>query len=137
MIFFFFFFIIFYLFFFCFFFFFNDTATTEIYTLSLPTLFRSPADHREEVVRGLRVVRRVARVDDHLVRVGPPLQVPAAVRDRLVHRLRQVAELVRDLVDALLRRVDEARHRPRRVEAERDVDALPLQVARGLGERAG
>src|SRR5260221_11676971 len=26
---------------FCFFFFFNDTATTEIYTLSLPTLFRS------------------------------------------------------------------------------------------------
>jgi len=25
-----------------FFFFFNDTATTEIYTLSLPTLFRSP-----------------------------------------------------------------------------------------------
>src|SRR3982750_4927364 len=30
-----------------FFFFFNDTATTEIYTLSLPTLFRSR-------VRGLR-----------------------------------------------------------------------------------
>src|SRR2546426_4937572 len=27
--------------FFSFFFFFNDTATTEIYTLSLPTLFRS------------------------------------------------------------------------------------------------
>src|SRR5256885_15880186 len=26
----------------CFFFFFNDTATTEIYTLSLTTLFRSP-----------------------------------------------------------------------------------------------
>src|ERR1044071_8687211 len=29
-------------FFFCFFFFFNDTATTEIYTLSHTTLFRSP-----------------------------------------------------------------------------------------------
>src|SRR2546426_9012776 len=31
------------------FFFFNDTATTEIYTLSLPTLFRSRRD-----LRGLR-----------------------------------------------------------------------------------
>src|SRR2546430_11486424 len=28
------------------FFFFNDTATTEIYTLSLPTLFRSHAERR-------------------------------------------------------------------------------------------
>src|SRR5215472_3622966 len=35
-----------------FFFFFNDTATTEIYTLSLPTLFRSDADDSIVNLRG-------------------------------------------------------------------------------------
>jgi len=29
-------------------FFFNDTATTEIYTLSLPTLFRSGQDRKRK-----------------------------------------------------------------------------------------
>ena len=33
---------------FCLFFFFNDTATTEIYTLSLPTLFRSNYNYEED-----------------------------------------------------------------------------------------
>src|SRR2546427_6733065 len=32
------------------FFFFNDTATTEIYTLSLQTLFRSPVQRSNEVI---------------------------------------------------------------------------------------
>src|SRR6266496_1103751 len=39
-------------FFFFFFFFFNDTATTEIYTLSYTTLFRSRADHHARLAPG-------------------------------------------------------------------------------------
>src|SRR5712664_4672835 len=44
------------------FFFFNDTATTEIYTLSLQTLFRSPV--RERHRRGLHQPGRYRSRDD-------------------------------------------------------------------------
>src|SRR5229473_4997933 len=58
-LFFFFFFILFYLLYlFFFFFFFNDTATTEIYTLSLTTLFRSDCAQDESAVPGAAAVLR-------------------------------------------------------------------------------
>src|SRR2546421_9644809 len=41
-----------------FFFFFNDTATTEIYTLSLPTLFRSPIINCGCTARARAMARR-------------------------------------------------------------------------------
>src|SRR3989449_7092527 len=50
------------------FFFFNDTATTEIYTLSYTTLFRSPAEerleHRPQVPPGLLRAGRARRARD-------------------------------------------------------------------------
>src|SRR5260221_8888230 len=54
-----------------FFFFFNDTATTEIYTLSLTTLFRSDPGVAKEVVphggRGLQLVQELqsSRSEEH------------------------------------------------------------------------
>src|SRR5690349_22864186 len=49
---------------FLFFFFFNDTATTEIYTLSYTTLFRSePARIEREAARGGDVEELLERVD--------------------------------------------------------------------------
>src|SRR5437879_12485968 len=59
------------LFVFFFFFFFNDTATTEIYTLSLPTLFRSrlprpSARRRCERIRLIGIPRRRDRKSTRL-----------------------------------------------------------------------
>src|SRR6266513_4753269 len=48
---------IFFSFFFFFFFFFNDTATTEIYTLSLHDALRSPVAHRPHATRRFAVCR--------------------------------------------------------------------------------
>src|SRR2546425_13321566 len=58
-----------YLCYYFFFFFFNDTATTEIYTLSYTTLFRSPRDD-DEVARascgdGLLDLGRHQRSEEH------------------------------------------------------------------------
>src|SRR2546429_5336831 len=54
-----------------FFFFFNDTATTEIYTLSLPTLFRS------ELVEQCVGVEQTEPLDH--VQVAIPAEVAAGV----------------------------------------------------------
>src|ERR1035441_10916773 len=49
-----------------FFFFFNDTATTEIYTLSLHDVFRSQENHDEdEPGRKLRQARAFERSEEH------------------------------------------------------------------------
>src|SRR5687767_15990238 len=59
--------------FYYFFFFFNDTATTEIYTLSLHTLFRShsphrrrgAAEHADRLLGLLQGPRGAARSEEH------------------------------------------------------------------------
>src|SRR5256885_10791330 len=50
------------------FFFFNDTATTEIYTLSYTTLFRSERDRRE--AHGEHVVRPHTEADERHEQLG-------------------------------------------------------------------
>src|SRR2546422_2763252 len=75
---------------FSFFFFFNDTATTEIYTLSYTTLFRSLVAHarRSRACAGARARRRAWRGagSGRVPRVVPPGR-PGAVRDRKSTRL--------------------------------------------------
>src|SRR2546422_7833920 len=70
---------------FSFFFFFNDTATTEIYTLSYTTLFRSLVAHagRSRACAGARARRRAWRGagSGRVPRVVPPGR-PGAVRAR-------------------------------------------------------
>src|SRR2546430_14590731 len=77
------------------FFFFNDTATTEIYTLSLHDalpIYEDPV--RQIVVVGVRVVQEPAFLDDEATGVGAqPSGVPASrpaaggFRDRKSTRL--------------------------------------------------
>src|SRR6266496_2051026 len=65
---------------FCFFFFFNDTATTEIYTLSLHTLFRSPRHEAGCVHAPLFPGRTAPAAERAAWRDVPHRPAPAAAR---------------------------------------------------------
>ena len=56
--------------FFCLFFFFNDTATTEIYTLSLPTLFRSHREVGKQTQSFAAALKAALREDPDVILVG-------------------------------------------------------------------
>src|SRR3989442_14029511 len=55
------------------FFFFNDTATTEIYTLSLHDAL--PISEAESIVRSRRRRERRARASKRVLNIGPPIPV--------------------------------------------------------------
>src|SRR2546422_8598010 len=66
------------------FFFFNDTATTEIYTLSLHTLFRSlhPRGIDAEFIAGSAIMIRIQEQPDHVG--GREVVAPGEHRDDAV-----------------------------------------------------
>src|SRR2546421_9472126 len=71
-----------------FFFFFNDTATTEIYTLSYTTLFRSRPEHIKEVAEASLKRLKTDVIDlFYQHRVDPNLPIEEVAGDRKSTRL--------------------------------------------------
>src|SRR5258708_24584470 len=92
------------------FFFFNDTATTEIYTLSLTTLFRSPAQqprHQPDgqmQAHGCPLAEHVGRSEEHT----SELQSPDHLVCRLLLEKKKLVRLVpRTIVPPRQRRRDD------------------------------